>query len=259
MANQHGNFIWYELMTSDADAAQDFYGAVLGWNFFNEDGNPEGYRHFEVQGKYVGGVLLLTDEMTKGGARPCWMGYIAVDDVDGAAKSIKDAGGSIHREPWDIPNVGRMAFVADPQGVMFYIMKDDSDTASEAFAATEPMDGHCAWNELATNDPDAAVDFYTGQFGWKQEEDMDMGPMGKYQFFHHGPGMVGAVMRKPDEMPMSAWTYYFRVPDIDSAVEAIKAKGGQILLEPSEIPGGEFQVNAMDPQGAAFALVGKRQ
>jgi predicted enzyme related to lactoylglutathione lyase len=54
------------------------------------------------------------------------------------------------------------------------------------------------------------------------------------------------------------WAYYFRVADIDKAVEYINANGGQILQEPTEIPGGEFSINAMDPQGAAFGLVGPR-
>ncbi len=86
-----------------------------------------------------------------------------------------------------------------------------------------------------------------------------MGPLGKYQFFHHGPGMIGAVMPRPDEMPVSAWSYHFRVSDIDAAVKTIEEKGGQITAPPSEIPGGEFSMNSMDPQGAAFALVGPRR
>ncbi len=263
MPNQHGDFIWYELMTSDADAAQDFYRAVVGWDFF--DSGPAGmdYRQISMNGNGVGGLMPLTSEMKAGGARPCWMGYIAVDDLDAAADEIKSAGGSIHRQPWDVPGIGRIAFVADPQGVMFYIMRpqppaDDPDATSTAFAATEPMVGHCAWNELSTTDQGGAVDFYTNQFGWRQDGDMDMGPMGKYQFFHHGPGMIGAVMRKPEEMPVPAWTYYFRVPAIDEAIASIKANGGKILLDATEIPGGDFQINGLDPQGAAFALVGAR-
>ena len=161
--------------------------------------------------------------------------------------------------PQDIPDVGRFAFVADPEGVMFYVMRGASDEVSQAFASVKPMDGHCAWNELSTTDPAKAVDFYTSQFGWRQEGDMDMGPMGKYLFLHHGPGMIGAIMPRMPQMPVSAWTYYFRVPDIDAAVEAITTNGGKALHEPHEIPGGEFMVNGQDPQGASFALVGKRR
>ncbi len=175
---------------------------------------------------------------------------------------IVSAGGSVGMEPQDIPGVGRFAFVADQQGAVFYVMKPippagNPDFSSMAFAATEPMVGHCAWNELATSDPDAALNFYHDLLGWETDEEMDMGPMGTYTMLRHD-FMMGGMMAKPDEMPVSAWTYYFRVSDIDAAVETIKAKGGEIIVEPMEVPGGEFSVNAMDPQGAAFALVGPR-
>lgn len=258
MSNQHGDFIWYELLTSDADAAGDFYAQVVGWSVA-EAGQPGmDYRILSMPDGQVGGLMTLTEAMRANGARPCWLGYIGVDDVDSSAESIRKAGGSIHMEPQGIPGVGRFAFVADPQGVMFYIMRGTTDEASTAFAADQPRQGHCAWNELSTTDPAAALDFYAGQFGWRQEGDLDMGPMGKYQFLWHGPGMIGAVMPKMPQMPMPFWTYYFRVPDIDKAVATITSLGGTILQEPMEIPGGDYSMNAMDPQGAAFALVGAR-
>ncbi len=266
MTNQHGDFIWYELMTNDADAAQQFYAAVLGWSF--EDSGQKGmdYRIFTAKTEAIGGVMPLSPEMTDNGARPCWMGYICVDDVDSKAKAIVDAGGSLQMEPWDTPDVGRVAFIADPQGVMFYIMTpatpaDCTNPKSNAFAATEPMVGHCAWNELATSDQDAAIGFYSDQFGWRQEEEMTMDEASqeKYKFLHQGDVMLGAVMKKPDEMPISAWSYYFRVPDIDAAVSTIEANNGQVLNGPHEIPGDEYMINGMDPQGAMFSLVGVRK
>ncbi len=190
------------------------------------------------------------------GARPCWLGYIGVDDVDQTAARIEKEGGTIHMAPQDIPDVGRFAFVADPQGVMFYIMKAASDRTSTSFAATEPMVGHCAWNELETTDQAGAVAFYTDQFGWRQEGDMDMGPIGKYQFLYQGKSMIGAVMPKVPDTPVSAWNYYFRVPYIDKAISTIKGNGGEIVQQPIEIPGGDFAMSGMDPQGAPFALVG---
>jgi len=262
VTNRHGDFIWYELLTSDVDAAQDFYSAVVGWTFKASDQPDMDYRLFSMAGSEVGGLMPLTKEMTDGGARPCWLGYIGVDDVDAAVADIKASGGAAHMEPWDIPGVGRMALVADPQGALFYVMKGSVEGGeSSSFAATEPMPGHCAWNELATEDPDGAKTFYAEQFGWQKDGDMDMGPMGKYEFLKVGDDrgfMLGAVMPKMAEQPVSMWTYYFRVPDIDKAVETIKAKIGQIVQEPIEIPGGDFSLVAMDPQGAIFALVGAR-
>lgn len=263
MSNKHGDFIWYELLTSDADAAQDFYGALLGWDFADSGQADTDYREISMKGEAVGGLLPLTPEMTANGAQPCWLGYINVEDVDRMAEAISSAGGSIHMPPQDVPGAGRFALVADPQGAIFYVMKpvppaDQPDATSLAFAATEPMVGHCAWNELATSDTAAALNFYHDLFGWEKDGEMDMGPMGTYSFLRHD-FMIGAMMDKPDEMPVSAWTYYFRVADIDEAVKTISARGGRITLEPTEIPGGEFQLNGMDPQGAAFALVGARK
>lgn len=262
MTNTHGDFIWYELMTDNADAAQAFYAGLIGWTF-KDSGNPEmDYRLFSSATAEVGGVMSLTPEMVSGGARPAWLGYIGVDDVDSAISAIRAAGGAIHMEPWDIPDVGRLAFVADPQGAMFYVMKGSVEgDVSTSFAKHEPMIGHCAWNELASADPEAAKAFYGAQFNWVQEGEMDMGPLGKYQFWQAGgdsPYGVGAVMPLMPGMPSSAWTFYFRVPDIDKAVAYTAAHGGTALQEPTEIPGGEFSFTGLDPQGAVFGLVGPR-
>ncbi len=263
MANAHGDFIWYELLTSDADAAADFYAKVIGWAAIDSGQTEMDYRFFSSgdgsdMADGVGGFMTITPDMAAGGAVACWLGYIGVDDVDASVASMTAAGASVQMPAMDLEGVGRMAMVSDPQGAPFYVMKGASDETSHSFASETPKVGHCAWNELSTTDTAAAVDFYGAQFGWKQEGDMDMGPMGKYLFLHHGPGMIGAIMPKMPEMPVSAWTYYFRVADIDVAVEAINALGGKVLQDPTEIPGGEYSLIALDPQGASFGLVGGR-
>jgi uncharacterized protein len=258
MANKHGDFIWYELMTDDADAASAFYGKVVGWNFVDSGQAGMDYRIFSTSENAIGGLMPISPDMKAGGARPAWLGYVMVDDVDASAARIKAAGGSILMEPQDIPGVGRFACVADPQGVMFYIMKGSVEGGfSESFATDRPRPGHCAWNELATTDQAAALAFYTDQFGWVKDGEMDMGPMGKYEFLRHGYAL-GAVMTKVPEQPVPCWTYYFRVPDINATVKAITANGGQVINGPQEVPGGDWSINAIDPQGAHFALVGRK-
>ena len=264
MANKHGDFIWYELLTSDAQAAQHFYGKVLGWRFADSGQPTVDYRIVQANGEGVAGLMQITDEMRAGGARPIWLGYILVDDVDAAIERLVASGGAVHMAAMDMPDVGRIAMVADAQGAPFYLMRPippatGAGKESRAFALTEPLVGHCAWNELASADPDAAIAFYTALCGWRQEGEMDMGPMGKYRFFHHGPTMIGAVMPKPEPMPASMWSFYHRVADIDDAVAAIGAGGGQVIVEPQQIPGGDYALNAIDPQGAPFGLVGKRR
>ncbi len=263
MTNKHGDFIWYELITGDVSAAQQFYGPLLGWDFGDSGDGDMAYREILVGETAIGGLMALTPEMTDSGAQPCWLGYITVEDVDRMAEAIESAGGGIHLSPRDIPGVGRFALVTDPAGAMFYVMKPippagDPDFTSMAFAATEPMPGHCAWNELRSSDPALALNFYHDLFGWEKDGEMDMGPMGKYEFLRHDH-MIGALMPKPDDNPASAWLFYFRVPDIDTAAAAITREGGAILQPPIEIPGGDHATIAMDPQGAKFALVGPRQ
>jgi len=265
MTNQHGDFIWYELMTSDADAAGDFYGKVVGWTSTSANQPGIDYRFFSSgdgsdSKDGVGGYMAISADMAAGGARPGWVGYIGVDDVDVSAASIAKAGGAVVMPPMDLEGVGRMAMVTDPQGAPFYIMRGASDEQSQSFAAMEAKIGHCAWNELSTTDPDAAKAFYGDQFGWSKDGELDMGPIGKYEFLKVSEGRfaLGAVMPKMPEMQGSAWSFYFRVANIDKAAAQIKVSGGTILQEPMEIPGGHFSLNAVDPQGAAFGLVGER-
>ncbi len=261
--NPTSGFIWYELMTPDPAAAKTFYDAVVGWNIEVQSNFPNGYRMIgRSDGGFAGGVLPLNDEMQQHGARPTWLGYLYVDDVDSSVAAIEQAGGKTFMAPFDIPNIGRVAMVADPAGAPFYIMKPippegQPDAESDVFSTDQAQ--HVRWNELSTTDPDGAVDFYRRQFGWGQEGDMDMGEMGKYRFIQNGPTTIGAIMRKPPQLPVSLWTYYVGVDDIDRAADAIKSGGGQILNRPMEIPGGEFALNAMDPQGAPFGLVGPRK
>src|SRR4051812_13099515 len=93
-SSTHGSLVWYELMTPDPGGAKAFYDAVVGWTI--SEGAPEfnGYRMIgRSDGGQAGGVLPLTDDMQQHGARPMWLGYIAVDNVDDAVASIGQAGG----------------------------------------------------------------------------------------------------------------------------------------------------------------------
>src|SRR3546814_10920596 len=82
---------------------------------------------------------------------------------------------------------------------------------------------------------------YTTLFrsGWGQEGEMDMGELGAYRFIQRGEVMIGAMMPLMEGMPVSMWSYYIGVDDIDRALAAVRANGGTATGEPMEIPGGE--------------------
>lgn len=213
MTNRHGSFIWYELMTTDAAAAERFYSDVVGWRVepFGGGGGMD-YRILHARDEGVGGIMRMPASAASAGMPPGWFGYIGVDDVDSAAAQIEAAGATIHAPPQDISGVGRFAMVADPQGASFYIMRGASAEPSRAWS--EDAIGHCAWNELETSDQEAAIAFYADQFGIEPGDGIDMGPMGTYRFVHHGGQRIGAIMRQMKEAPRPQWFYYFRVPSL---------------------------------------------
>ena len=190
-------------------------------------------------------------------ARPGWIGYIAVDDVDASAGQITASGGTLFVPPTDIPGVGRFALAADPSGAPFYIMRGLSQSDSIVFSHEDPQIGLCGWNELCTPDQAGAWAFYSGLFGWVNDDEMDMGPMGKYQFIRHG-FRVGAVMPFAADMGPPHWNFYFRVADIDAAKAKAEERGAQIIFGPMEVPGGEWVFQGFDPQGAHFCIVGAK-
>ena len=256
--NKPGDFIWYELLTNDAAASEAFYEGVLGWRIVDSGHTEMDYRIINAQENAVGGLMPINHEMDQNGARPTWLGYIAVDDVDAAVADIGVMGGRVLMPAMDIAMVGRIAMVADPQGAPFYVMRPMGGGKSLAFSEDFPRPGHCAWNELHTPDQPGSWTFYSGLFGWKQDGEMDLGPMGPYQLIRHG-GMIGAMMSTDPVNHAAAWHQYFRVVDIDAAKADIERLGGRVVQGPDEIPGGDYSMNCIDPQGAAFGLVGGRE
>jgi predicted enzyme related to lactoylglutathione lyase len=246
-----GRPLWYELMTTDMRAAEAFYRAVVGWKMTPFEGARHPYTTFNRDADVaVGGIMTKPDEVK---APPFWAMYIGVPKLEDTAAQIKRLGGSAHTGIIDVQPIGRMQMMMDPQGAAFYIYEPARvDQRPEA----APEVGGASWHELMTTDAAAAMTFYREVFGWHPSEAIDMGPMGKYQMFNRPHGMIGGIMNKPPQMANVPpnWQIYFRVPDVHAAAERIKANGGTILNGPVQVPGGDWVVNAMDPQGAAFGL-----
>ena len=256
MSKSHGKFVWYDAMTTDTKAAQSFYRKVIGWDA-QDSGMPDrSYALLSAGSTMVGGLMPIPEQARNAGVRPAWMGYIGVDDVDVYAKRVKAAGGAIHREPEDIPGIGRFAVAGDPHGAGFMLFKGTGNEPPESAPAGTP--GHVGWRELHAGDGVAAFAFYSGLFGWTKAEAMDMGAMGVYQIFAIDGLPSGGMMTKTPQMPVPMWLYYFNVAAIDPAIKRVTDAGGQVAFGPQEVPGGSFILQCFDPQGALFALVGPK-
>jgi predicted enzyme related to lactoylglutathione lyase len=245
-----GRPVWYELMTTDPKAAEAFYDAVVGWTSAPFPESPQPYTVFTREGGVsVAGLMRIPDDLS---APPFWSMYVGAPKLEDAAAHIKRLGGREASPAIDVPTVGRMQMMLDPQGASFYIFEPSGPDRPEGPAEV----GEASWHELMTTDAPAALAFYSEVFGWTPSEAMDMGPMGKYHMFNRPHGMIGGMMNRPPELASVPphWQIYFRVPDIGSAVERIQTNGGQVLNGPMEVPGGDMILNARDPQGAAFSL-----
>jgi uncharacterized protein len=254
MANK---FVWYDVMTTDVKGAEKFYSAVMGWKMADSGMPGMSYTLIHNGGVQVGGIMPVPEENK--GMPPMWMGYIGVDDVDAYAEKVKKAGGKIWKEPQDIPGIGRFAVAADPHGAGFFLFKGNLEVAP--VAAQFMTKGHIGWHELHAGNAGQAWDFYSGLFGWVKDAEHDMGgPVGVYSTFGDGTGGFGfgGMMTKMPQTPMPHWVYYFSIGDIDAAAKRVADNGGTVMMGPHEVPGGTWIVNARDPQGAEFALIGNK-
>jgi uncharacterized protein len=250
-----GRPVWYELITTDTAAAEKFYRNVVGWTSAPFDASPNPYTVFKRRGDaQVAGLMPRPQGMNM---PPLWSMYVAVPKLEEAVTHIKRLGGSELSGVIDVPTVGRMQMMKDPQGAAFYIIQP---SPSEERPETAPEVGEVSWHELLTTDAAAALKFYSEIFQWQPSDTMDMGAMGKYYMFNRPHGMIGGMMNKPPEMAQvpSHWMIYFRVPDINAAAERVTKNGGTILNGPMEVPGGDWILNARDPQGAGFSLHAKK-
>jgi uncharacterized protein len=255
MANSHGRFVWYELATTDMEAAKAFYAEVMGWTAQDAPVAGSAYTLFVNRGAPVSGLLGLPEEARRSGLRPSWLGYVGVDDVDEVAERIEALGGAVHVPPTETPNISRFCVAADPQQATFALFKWlDADHEQPAELSTP---GRVGWHELLAADWEKAWVFYRALFGW-QKVDADSSAMGTYHLFSAGGEPIGGMFTKPPAAPVPFWLYYFNVGDIDAAIRRVKACGGTIIEGLIEVPGDRWIVQCADPQGALFALTGKR-
>lgn len=242
-----GRFVWHELMTSDTAAAAVFYPKVLAWR--TAPSNMPGYTIWMAGQTQIGGLMA---QPAGGGAPPHWLIYVGTPNVDATCTQAQGLGARLCKAPQDIPNVGRFAVLADPQGATFAVF---TPAAGAPPPGATPTQGGFSWHELATTDVAAALRFYGELFGWRKGPGHDMGSgRGVYQLFEHAGTQVGGIHAVPGSASAPTWLSYVQVADSSRAVTAAKAAGGSLVHGPMEVPGGSWIAVMTDPQGGAFAV-----
>jgi predicted enzyme related to lactoylglutathione lyase len=242
MAQIIGKFVWFELVAADLAKAKAFYGEVLGWKVQPFSIGKDSYDMIVAGETPIGGY---TAPETPGPAH--WTSYLSVADVDEAASKVAVAGGKLLAPAFDVPTIGRMARVADPEGATFWIMRGEGDDAADA----PPAAGRFYWNELWARDAAKAAAFYRDVFGFTIKEMAMEGQT--YRVLEKGGVPRAGILAGGEVPPM--WLPYVAVDDCDAASARAGKHGGAVKVPPTDVPTvGRFAVLA-DPTGAALAVI----
>lgn len=117
----HGAFSWSELATTDPEAAKAFYGELLGWTFQDNPMPGMTYSMIKNGEEAVGGLMPMPQNAPEG-MPPSWGCYVTVADVDAVVAKVPELGGTVLLPPHDIPTVGRMTIIRDPQGAFISLI-----------------------------------------------------------------------------------------------------------------------------------------
>ncbi|MER6125265.1 VOC family protein [Streptomyces sp. NPDC001795] len=241
---------WIDLGSPDTDAAAAFYGAVFGWQFVSAGPESGGYGFFQKDGKTVGALGPLTEE----GAKPAWTTYFQSDDIQATARDVVAGGGTVRAEPMDVMGEGWMAQFTDPQGARFAVWQPGRTKGLEK--ASE--DNTLVWVELHVSDPEAAIRFYHGLFGWRFQEMQAPGMTYRVLSIRDGDqqeGSFGGVAPLQGEQEEARWVPYFAVTDADAIVAAVQGSGGSVLMPAADVPDVGRIAWLADPGQAVFAVL----
>lgn len=252
-SSDRGLFVWHEVGTTDLRDGEDFYSKIAGWKIENWSQNPS-YKLFVARREAKAGLYLITESPNTLTPPPHWLSYIGTPDVDATVRQAVELGGKVAVPAYNVPSVGRMAHLQDPQGALFAVSSQD-----ERSKYRDPQAGDFSWHELMTSNWQTAFDFYAKLFGWEKMEAMDMGPQGTYQIFGSGGHQLGGMFN-PGPLPGGPmWIPYIMVADARRTAEAAKEYGATIVNGPIEVPGGDWVFTGIDRQGAMFAAHSKKR
>ncbi|MDN0197498.1 VOC family protein [Streptomyces sp. S.PNR 29] len=243
-----GTPCWVSLMVHGPATTQDFYGALFGWEFQPGPQQLGPYVRALLDGHEVAGIGQLPPERQLPIA---WTPYLASDDVDLTAASVRQCGGTVGVGPLDAGDAGRLAICLDPSGAVFGVWQ----AAAHLGTAVTGVPGTPAWNELLTFESESVAKFYETVFRYEREPvvsaDLD------YLTLHLDGRPVAGIRGLGHALPRDRgphWMTYFDVDDVDDAVERLLHLGGHVLRPVRDGSHGRVALVA-DPEGARFALL----
>ena len=251
--HEPGTFCWPELYTPDQAGAKTFYSKLFGWSVRDLPMGPDAiYTIFGQDGRDAAACYGAVPDMEKLKIPPHWMVYVSVASADGAAKKVREAGGDVVKEPFDVMGIGRMAALRDPTGAAFCVW----ESRGHIGIGVQQEPGALQWTELLTNDVEKAGSFYAKVFDWKRER-WPAPEQTVYHLFMRGAEMAGGMTPITPEMTATrpAWVSYFNVESADTTAVRAAGLGGKISIRPETVPDVGRYALLVDPAGAHFGIL----
>ncbi|MCD0482555.1 VOC family protein [Streptacidiphilus sp. ASG 303] len=252
-----GTPCWVSLMARSLDAAQEFYGSLLGWEFRAAPSARLGpYLEAVVGHMPVAGIGAMAQNL---GFPVSWTVFFEAEDADARAQAVRESGGTVAVGPLGFQD-GRAALAADPAGAVFGIWQGDKTPGWRMRRSR----GVPAWIELQTRDAFAAAVFYGEVFGWGSDPEGRSDVAWEHDRVvlrvdgHPVAGLCGgAVEAAPDPRVRPRWDVFFAVPDVDAAARAAAALGGEVAGPPTDTPYGRVAA-LRDREGGLFRVADLR-
>lgn len=244
-----GTPTWVDLASPDLVVSARFYGGLFGWDTATT-GPADltgGYLLFQLDGKNVAGLGRMTDDET-----PTWTTYVAVADADEAEVAVVANGGITLRAPADVLDAGRSAVFVDPPGAVFGVWQSGKRRGAEV----DGLPGTMCWHQLASRNVAAAKRFYGKVFGWAGTTQPY--ETSSYTMFQHGGRDVAGLVEMDRSWPRGLpphWMTSFAVDDCDKAVAQAVELGGEVSVEPFDLPDVGRTAVLGDPHGAVFSVL----
>ncbi len=246
-----GKVIFMELVTPDLSVAKHFYGELFGWTFRDIEAGNTHYAEASFDGHAVGG-LIHKDVPTGEHRQPLWLSFISVRDVDAAKNIAVQQGAKVLFQPHNIPNRGREAILADPQGAIFAILASSSGDPADVLSAP----GEWIWSSLITKDPDTDAAFYQALFDYEIFDLPAAEGAQHLMLASNNYARASANTLPANKPPMHPhWLNYIRVEDTVKTTEKVVALGGHVLVAPRQDRHGGKVAVVTDPLGARFGLL----
>jgi len=242
-----GKFVWADLITDDALTAQKFYTALFGWKFYDYGG----YLIGRNDDRPMCG-MFQRPRPADPNAKPRWLGYLSVPNVERAKEAVTKAGGRVLAPPQKMPKRGEQAVFADPEGALFGVVKSSAGAPQDFLA--DP--GDWIWIQLLSRDGYKAAEFYRSVGGYEIIENTTSNKLSDYVLTSEGYARAAVrTLRTDDQKVRPTWLLFVRVKNVGESVALTKQLGGKVWIEPKpDLFDGKVAVIA-DPTGGAIGIM----